>query len=110
MLSAMTVSAAEIGTEYYLKGIGTDSLEHWAFYYSTAPRGDDPTANMIALSKPGRQPVANGNWPFDFEIWAYDEPSWENGIPNVGSDNKALVYYADAQYLFMYSMNKDGTY
>lgn len=110
ILSAMPVSAAEIGTEYYLEGIGTDELQHWAFYYSTAPNGDDPTADMIALSVPGRQPVANGNWPFDFEIWAYDEPGWDNGIPNVGADNKALVYYADAQYLYMYSMNKNGTF
>ena len=110
MLSAMPVSAAEIGTEYYLEGIGTDELQHWAFYYSTAPNGDDPTADMIALSKPGRQPVANGNWPFEFEIWAYDEPDWENGIPGVGSDGKALVYYADAQYLYMYSMYYEGTF
>lgn len=113
-VATFSVNAAEVGSEYYLDGIGTDSLEHWAFYYTTAPEGEDPTADMRPLSKPGRQTVDNGCWPFQFDLWAYDDPSWELGVPGIdagaGRDGYALVFYSDAQYLFMYVMNKDDTY
>ena len=94
-------------TAYTLAGIGTDSLKHWSFHYTTAAKGTNPTVNTLPLSKPARKgDVGNGCWPFNFafKLQAYDNPGWAKG------EEKNIVWFSDAQYLFVYPMNRDGVY
>ena len=89
--------AANEGDEYTLAGIGTDALENWAFYYTTASKDSaDPTANKIPLSKPARTGnVANGCWPFDDAgLTAYDNPDWASG------SEQNIIYYKSAELIF----------
>ena len=115
-----SVSAANAGDVFTLEGIGTDALQHWSFYYTTAAADvADPTDSMIALTKVSRQgsQIGNGTWPFnvDFKTKAYDDPAWELGVPgvpiapnkNIMDETYALVFFTtDAKYLFVYPMNK----
>ena len=103
MVPAFVTASEDAPIEYTLEGIGTDALQYWSFYYTTAPAGtEDPTDGMRPLSKPGRAVVGNDCWPFTSfknSLITYDDPNWEEG------EVQDLVFFYNAQYLFLLPNN-----